>query len=131
MSIRSFARRSPSSRRMPGSRVLGTILAATMLYAASAYAQEWTSLEKTAPEALFTEKCGMCHRANGMGTGILGRRLSAEQALLENREDLQPEFVRNVVRNGFGVMFPISRAELSDAQLQTLVDYLTSKEAAR
>jgi cytochrome c553 len=99
------------------------------LLASTASAQEWVSLEKTDGNALFGEKCGMCHRATGMGTGILARRMSPELALLENRMDLQPAFVGTVVRSGFGVMFPISRAEVSDAQLQTLVEYLTKKEA--
>lgn len=70
----------------------------------------------------------MCHRATGMGTGILGRRMSPELALLENRKDLQPEFIQTVVRSGFGVMFPISRGEVSDEQLQKLVDYLTAAD---
>ena len=70
----------------------------------------------------------MCHRATGMGTGILARRMSPELALLENRRDLQPEFVTNAVRAGFGVMFPMSRAEVSDAQLQAIVAYLTQED---
>lgn len=96
--------------------------------AMSAQAQDWTSLEKSTGPDLFAEKCGMCHRATGMGTGILGRRMNAELALLENREDLQPEFIANAVRAGFGVMFPISRAEVSDAQLQQIVAYLTRED---
>ena len=90
---------------------------------------EWVSLEKTGGEKLFTEKCGMCHGdAMGMGTGLLGRRLPAEQALLENREDLQVAFIQNVVRAGFGVMFPMSRGEVSDQQLQAISAYLTGEE---
>jgi len=89
----------------------------------------WTSLEKTGGENLFQEKCGMCHGdAMGMGTGLLGRRLPAEQALLENREDLQVPFIKNVVRAGFGVMFPMSRGEVSDDQLQAISEYLSAKE---
>ncbi|MEY4641168.1 MAG: hypothetical protein RLZZ227_1162 [Pseudomonadota bacterium] len=93
-------------------------------------AQEWVSLEKNAGAELFGEKCGMCHRAAGMGTGILGRRLGPELALLENRADLQPALIQSAVRSGLGVMFPISRAELSDAQLGLLVEYLVHKGAA-
>ena len=118
----------PRKRESSGLLVLAML---TVMWTTPSYAQEWTSLEKTTAPELFGEKCGMCHRATGMGTGILARRMSPELALLENREDLQPEFVATVVRNGFGVMFPISRAEVSDAQLQMLVDYLTQKERAQ
>jgi mono/diheme cytochrome c family protein len=88
------------------------------------------SLEKTSGTELFGEKCGMCHRAGGMGTGILARRMTPELALLENRMDLQGPFIETAVRAGFGVMFPISRGELSDAQLDTLITYLTDKASA-
>jgi len=100
-----------------------------LLLATTGLAQEgWVNLEKQSGAGLFQEKCGMCHRPGGMGTGILGRRMSAELALLENRTDLQGPFIENVVRNGFGVMFPISRTEVSDKQLQTISTYLTEKQ---
>ena len=90
---------------------------------------DWVSLEKTTGKGLFHEKCGMCHGdAMGMGTGILTRRMPAEQALLENREDLQGPFIENVVRSGFGVMFPMSRGEVSDKQLQGIIAYLTAED---
>jgi len=79
-------------------------------------------------EALFVEKCAMCHRAMGMGTWQLEQRYSKEQAWLENRESLPPAFVKHVVRNGLGIMFSISRAEVSDPQLELIADYL-GKEA--
>ena len=89
----------------------------------------WVSLEKTSGPELFREKCGMCHGdAMGMGTGILGRRMPAEQALLENREDLQGTFIETVIRGGFGVMLPISRGEVSDTQLAAIIDYLAMED---
>ena len=86
-----------------------------------------TSLTHTGGEALFAEKCGMCHRSGGMGTGILERRMDNELALLENRNDLQKVFIENVVRNGFITMFPISRAEVSDEQLDQIATYLEAR----
>jgi len=105
------------------------LLVAACLMTGSVQAEQWVSLEKTLPAELFGKKCGMCHRAGGMGTGILGRRLSADQALLENRRDLQGVYISTVVRSGVGVMFPISRAEVSEAQLQTIISYLTRENA--
>ena len=91
-------------------------------------ADEWVSLERQSGSGLYKEKCGMCHNPGGMGVGILARRMSAELALLENREDLQGSFIETVVRNGFGIMFPISRGEVSDKQLQTIVNYLATED---
>lgn len=102
--------------------LLPILLAALCLPACAQ--DDWIDLTRTTGEGLFAENCGMCHRTAGMGTGILGRRLSPEQALLENREDLQVPYVKTVVRNGFGVMFPLSRGEVSDAQLDAIAAYL-------
>ena len=109
-------------------RTVITIVLATLALPASAQ-DEWTSLEKTGGQGIFKEKCGMCHGdAMGMGTGILARRMAPEAALLENREDLQGPFIENAVRSGFGVMFPMSRGEVSDRQLQAIIDYLVGED---
>ena len=77
--------------------------------------------------ALFQEKCGACHDDSGlgMGTGLLSRRYEGDLALLENRNNLTPEFVALVVRNGVGNMPRFSRAEVSDAQLAAIGGYLS------
>jgi cytochrome c5 len=75
-------------------------------------------------EALFVEKCGMCHREMGMGTVILARRMDPAKAMLEKRDDLPADLVISATRNGIGNMPGISRGEVSDAQLKTLSDYL-------
>lgn len=87
-------------------------------------AEDSISLAKTGGEGIFVEKCGMCHREGGMGTGLLGRRLEGDLALLENRKDLQGAFISTVVRNGFNNMFPLGRAEVSDEQLAEIIHYL-------
>ena len=76
-------------------------------------------------EALFVEKCGMCHRERGMGTVLLGRRTGPELAMLEQRKDLAPELIRLYVRTGAGNMPRIGRGEVSDAQLKVITAYLT------
>lgn len=85
---------------------------------------------KTPGEALFVEKCGMCHRQMGMGTVILARRMDPKLAMLEARSDLSAEFVAAVARLGIGNMPRISRAEASDTQLAAISSYLTTKEPA-
>lgn len=75
-------------------------------------------------EALFVEKCGMCHREMGMGTVILARRMEPSKAMLEKRTDLPADFVVTAARNGIGNMPRISRGEVSDAQLKLISRYL-------
>jgi cytochrome c5 len=75
-------------------------------------------------EALFVEKCGMCHREMGMGTVILARRMEPAKAMLEKRTDLAADFVVAAARSGVGNMPRIARGEVSDAQLKTIADYL-------
>lgn len=90
--------------------------------------QQWVSLAKKTDSEIYQEKCGMCHLPNGMGTGILSRRYQGDLALLEKRTDLQAAFIEVAVRNGFNTMFPISRAEVSDGQLQAIVRHLTKNK---
>ncbi len=89
---------------------------------------EWVDLQQQEAAAIFGEKCGMCHRGNGMGTTILGRRQQGDLALLENRKDLTAEFIETVVRAGFGVMYPISRGEVSGAQLDKIKQHLVKQQ---
>src|SRR6185312_219749 len=69
---------------------------------------------KSPAEALFVEKCGMCHRQMGMGTVILARRMDPSKAMLEARKDLTPEYVIQAARAGVGNMPRIQRGEVSD-----------------
>jgi len=80
-------------------------------------------------EALFVEKCGMCHRQMGMGTVLLARRMDPKIARLEARDDLTAAYVSTVVRKGLGNMPRLSRGEISDAQLAAVARYLAKKTA--
>lgn len=90
--------------------------------------RDWIDLSANDGFGLYAEKCGMCHYENGMATFILQRRLPAERVYLEARDDLQPALVRNAVRKGMGLMFPMSRAEVSDEQLDQIVHYLQGED---
>jgi mono/diheme cytochrome c family protein len=76
-------------------------------------------------QTLFRSRCGVCHLAGGTGTFMLGRRLGPSNALLAERTNLDPAYVRQVVRNGIVSMPRITRAEVSDAELQGIIAYLT------
>ncbi len=77
-------------------------------------------------KALYVERCGMCHQSIGMAVGILSRRPGdASQGLLEERTDLSAAFVQTVVRTGIMNMPRMPRAEVSDAELAAIANYLS------
>lgn len=78
----------------------------------------------TGGEALYLQHCAMCHGPNGMGTGLLGRRM--DTPLLEKRAGLPARYVITAARNGIGNMPPIPRGEVSDAELQAIAAYLAA-----
>lgn len=84
--------------------------------------------------ALFVEKCGMCHRevdrVAGMGTFLIARRDPQGDAMLEHRGMLTPEYISAAIRVGIGNMPRVSRAEVSDAQLAAISQYLVDSAAA-
>ena len=75
-------------------------------------------------EALYIEHCMHCHGANGMGTGLLARRV--QPALLEARDNLPAAYVTVAVRQGIGNMPAIPRGEVSDEVLRQIADYLAA-----
>lgn len=98
------------------------LLAAVSTAAGFAGAAE-TPLPESGP-ALYARHCGVCHHAGQTGTVILGRRLGAQQALLETRNDLPAPYVRQVVRRGLVNMPRLTRVELPDAQLDAIAAWL-------
>jgi mono/diheme cytochrome c family protein len=104
------------------------IICVLVLGAPFAFATDPPPAGAPAPGAgrdLFTEKCAMCHRLSGMGTGLLARRYPKGQEQLETRTNLSATFVTTVVRHGLNNMPALSRAEVSDAQLATVAAYLS------
>jgi mono/diheme cytochrome c family protein len=80
-------------------------------------------------KALFHNRCGMCHEAFGMGTGLLARRVDPQVAELEKRTDLTADYVIQAARAGIGNMPAISRGEVSDAELAAIAAYLARRPA--
>ena len=76
-------------------------------------------------QQLFAHKCAMCHGPVGMGTGLLARRMKPEVAQLEKRDDLSAAYVERAARIGVLNMPPITRADVSDAQLALIARYLS------
>jgi mono/diheme cytochrome c family protein len=79
--------------------------------------------------ALFSNNCGYCHLVGGMGTNLLTKqRIAAgqppETALLVNRTDLQPDYIKSVVRMGKGAMPHQTKVDVTDAELNSIAVYL-------
>jgi mono/diheme cytochrome c family protein len=92
-----------------------------------------TTASKENGRAVFNQWCIHCHgemdRGPLPGTFSLGIKYEgALPALLEERTDLAPEFIRIVVRGGlFGM--PITRkTEVSDSDLEDIIAYLTRNQ---
>jgi len=79
-----------------------------------------------AGQALYRERCGICHAAGGTGAFMLERRLGKERALLAERSDLTAEYVRQVVRHGLQSMPRFTRVELTDTELAAVAAFLAS-----
>ena len=82
-------------------------------------------------DKLFHARCGYCHLAGGTGTFMVGRRLGKDKALLEDRTDLTPVYIRTCVRVGIGSMPAHTRIELPDRELDLITAYLTRPASAR
>lgn len=82
---------------------------------------------------LFSNLCGSCHLLAGMGTNVLtGQRVALgekpEMGLLVNRQDLHPDYIRSVVRNGKNSMPRLSRVDITDAELTLVANFLTKNK---
>jgi mono/diheme cytochrome c family protein len=79
--------------------------------------------------ALFSNLCGACHLAGGMGTNLLTKQRVVvgeppESGLLENRKDLTQNYVKIIVRRGRMAMPSLTRVEVTDAELDAIAAYL-------
>lgn len=76
----------------------------------------------------YENYCSACH---GEGVGKPGtlalqaKYKGALPALLDKRTDLTPALIKTYVRNGFSVMPLFRKTEISDADLDAIVAYLT------
>jgi (+)-pinoresinol hydroxylase len=95
---------------------------ALLLASTSAFAAD-----EAAGKAIFDHNCAVCHAAGPghPGTQRLAQARGADRAVLEQRTDLQPDYIRMIVRKGLVEMPPWRPVEIDDAALAQLVQYLT------
>jgi (+)-pinoresinol hydroxylase len=77
--------------------------------------------------------CATCHGA-GPGhpgtTALAAKYKGARPGLLEDRTDLTPQGIRFAVRRGISIMPFFRKTELTDADLEAVIAYLTRNRAA-
>jgi mono/diheme cytochrome c family protein len=79
----------------------------------------------------FQNSCAVCHGAGPEKPGtraLAAKYKGALPALLEQRTNLTPDFIKYTVRHGVSVMPPFRKTELSDADLNAIATYLTRKK---
>jgi len=88
--------------------------------------------ESADPGKLVYDKwCTPCHGAGPgkPGTMVLAQRYGDSlPALLEEREGLTRDYLVAFVREGVGVMPRFRKTEITDADLDALVDYLAERQ---
>lgn len=100
----------------------GWWIGALLGIAAGAAAQD---AQVAAGQRIYDATCRYCHAANLTGTRMLELRLGRDRALLELRSDLSGPYIELVVRQGIGSMPWYRYSELTDAELASVVAYLT------
>lgn len=80
-------------------------------------------------QLVYEHYCLPCHAPGPghPGTMRLAIRLGAERAVLHKRDDLQPDYVKAVVRRGLGLMPGFRPTEVDAAELDALAAYLARK----
>lgn len=105
------------------------------LVAASAFQTvQAAEADHAAGKAAFEYSCAPCH-GPGKGAGnsqflpgtdaLNVKYKGARPALLEERTDLTPDFVKTMVRRGVEAMPSFRKTELSDANLDAIASYLS------
>ena len=125
---RAFALRGPLARA--GTLAMAGSLALALSSVTHAAERPLSPLQEQG-QKLFRNNCFYCHTEKVWGTLSLERRRPGGDALLEKRTDLVPEFVKSVVRNGLGSMPAYRRTELTDADVEAIIAYLTRNNAGK
>ena len=109
------------------------IIAAAMALGAAWAVQAHAQPAASPGRQVFDKWCAPCH-GTGLAkpaTAALAFKYKGETpALLEQRTDLTPDFVKSMVRTGVYTMPPFRKTEISDGELDALAAYLSKTEAA-
>ncbi len=107
--------------------LLGCAVTAQLAFAQNASPQA-AEPARSAGGKIFVKWCSDCHStATGPGSVALQRKYQgAIPAILEQRNDLTPDYVKLMVRHGISFMPSFRKTEISDADLALLGAYLAA-----
>jgi len=108
---------------------MAIVLAAALAVSSTAVAQPVPATRPQGGEALFKARCAICHEGMAPGVLTLTRRLGKDKSLIAERTDLDPAYVKFVVRHGLRSMPPLGRVEITDAELGEIAAYVTRHRA--
>lgn len=87
--------------------------------------EEALTAEQQQGKALYEATCNYCHNARGFATERLRIRLPEDRSILAERTDLDPTYIRTIVRNGLASMPAYTPTDLNEAQIKSIAAYLT------
>ena len=128
-----------SGAQVPILGCMGKLAIACMILAAACFVSTGATADTRDDSAqkieegkqLFHARCGYCHLAGGTGTIMLARRLGKDRSLLEERTDLNVDYIKKITRVGINGMPPHNRIEVPDSELDAIAMYLTRPASAR
>ena len=106
------------------------LLSAALILTSSLSGASLSAAEAAAPNsgektwALYCEGCHAAGTGEHPGTLRLSYTRGAELEAIKGRKDLTPEYLRQVVRMGFLEMVGFRKTEISDQELEALIDYI-------
>lgn len=109
------------------------LLAVLVCTAGAAAASEPTKNSAPAERGkqIYGQWCAICHAATPRmpGTASLEAKYGGSlPAALEDRTDMAPAFIEYFVRNGVLIMPAFRKTEITDTDLELLIDYLKAKD---
>jgi cytochrome c5 len=113
---------------------LAAIVLSVQIFLAEGAAAAGKSPDETVPVSpatprrraeTFDAHCGVCHRQMRVGVLTSMREVSEQRSQPARRRGLDAVFIKYVVRNGIGGMPPQTRVDVTDADLEAIVAYLS------
>lgn len=100
------------------------------LSAAEVHAQD--NRDEARGKAVYDHWCTPCHAPGPGHPGTQSLQIkygdSGVPSVLEERDNLTPEYVRTIVRKGILSMAPFRKTEISDAELDDIAAYLVGSD---
>ena len=103
----------------------------TMFAASTLIGEQCLADDTLTPAEAYHARCAACHepiQGPSAGVWFLRATRGPDQALLSQRKDLTAEYIRLAVREGLTVMPPLTRAEVTDEELDAVITFLTARE---